>query len=86
MTQKRNLTIHFMDGTKIAYDFPQQIKDDLTMSSRIEALLDKQFIVIEGEGAIHLYPVCNIKSVQLHPVPDKLPDYVIKGAVAADTY
>lgn len=86
MTQKRNLTIHFVDGTKIAYDFPKQIEDDSAMSSKIEELLDKQFIVIEGDGAIHFYPVNNIKSVQLHPVPNKLPDYVITGAVAADTY
>ena len=86
MTQKRSVTIHFMDGTKIAYDFPQQIADDSTMSSKIEALLDKQFIAIEGDGAAHFYPVSNIKSIQLHPVPQKLPDYVIHGAVAADTY
>lgn len=86
MTQKRNLTIHFMDGTKIAYDFPQQFENDLTMSSKIEALLDKQFIVIEGDGAIHFYPVNNIKSLQLHPVPKKLPGYFIHGAVAIDTY
>ena len=37
MTQKRSVTIHFMDGTKIAYDFPQQIADDSTMSSKIGA-------------------------------------------------
>ena len=86
MTQKRNLTIHFVDGTKVAYDFPQQAEDNSTMSSKIESLLDKQFIVIEGDGAIHFYPVNNIKSLQLHPVPQKLPDYVIRGAVAADTY
>lgn len=86
MTQKRNLTIHFMDGTKVAYDFPEQVEDNSTMSSKIEALLDKPFIVIEGDGVVHFYPVNNIKSIQLHPVPDKLPDYVIHGAAAADTY
>ena len=86
MTQKRSMTIHFMDGTKVAYDFPKQVDDGSTMSSKIEALLNKQFIVIEGDGAIHLYPVNNIKSVQLHPVPQKMPDYFIRDAVAADTY
>ena len=86
MTQKRNMTIHFVDGTQVAYDFPKQVEDDSTMSSKIEALLDRQFIVIEGDGAIYFYPVNNIKSIQLHPVPQKLPDYVIHGAEAADTY
>lgn len=86
MTQKRNLTIHFMDGTKVAYDFPRQVEDKMTMSSKIEALLDKQFIVIEGDGVVHFYPVNNIKSIQLNPIPQKLPDFVIQGAEAADTY
>ena len=86
MPQERNMAIHFMDGTQVAYDFPKQIEDASAMSSKIEALLEKQFIVIEGDGVIHLYPVNNIKSIQLHPVPQKLPDFVIHGASAADTY
>jgi len=86
MSQKRNITIHFMDGTKVAYDFPRQVDDPARMSSKIEALLDKQFIVIEGDGAMHFYPVSNIKSIQLHPVPEKLPSYVIQSASATDTY
>jgi hypothetical protein len=80
------MTIQFTDGTKVAYDFPKQVVDASIISSKIEALLDKKFIVIEGDGAIHFYPVNNIKSIQLHPVPEKLPDYVIHSASAADTY
>lgn len=86
MTQKRHLTIHFMDGTKIAYDFPQRVEDIPNMSSKIAELLEKQFIVIEGDGTINFYPVNNIKSIQVHPVPEKLPDFVIMGAEVADTY
>ncbi|MCG6939357.1 MAG: hypothetical protein LJE83_14455 [Gammaproteobacteria bacterium] len=86
MAQKRNLTIHFMDGTIVAYDFPRQVENDSTISSKIASLLDKQYIVIEGDGAIHFYPVNNIKSIQLHPVPQKLPDFVIHSASAADKY
>jgi hypothetical protein len=75
-----------MDGTKLAYNFPKQIEDASVMSSKIETLLAKQYIVIEGDGIIQLYPVNNIKSIQLHSVPHKLPDFVIHGASAADIY
>jgi len=30
--------------------------------------------------------VNNIKSVQLHPVPEKLPEFVIQGASVVDVY
>ena len=86
MAQQRNMIINFMDGTKIAYDYPQQSVDDMQMIKRIETILEKQFLSIEGDGAVHLYPVCNIKSIQVHPVPDKLPESVIRGAQAVDLY
>ena len=86
MTQKRNMVIHFMDGTKIAYDFPKQVAAGLSVMSRVEKVLDKQYIVVEGDGVINFYPVNNIKSIQLYPTPDKLPDFVIHDAESVDLY
>lgn len=85
MTQKRNMVIYFMDGTKIAYDFPKQVEDQL-VSSRMAKILENQYLIIEEDGAMFFYPVSNIKSIQLYPVPKKLPDYVIHGAESVDTY
>jgi len=86
MAQQRNMIINFMDGTKIAYDYPQQSSDEMQMIKRIESIMEKQFLSIEGDGTIHLYPVCNIKSIQVHPVPEKLPESVIRGAHSVDLY
>lgn len=85
MAQKRNMVIHFMDGTKIAYDFPKQVEDQL-VTSRMTKLLENQYIVIEADGAMYFYPVNNIKSIQVYPIPNKLPDYVISDAESAETF
>ena len=80
MAEKRNIVIHFMDGTNIAYDFPKQVEDELSITSKISKLLEMQYLVIESDGVMQLYPVNNIKSVHVYPLPDKLPDFVIRGA------
>jgi hypothetical protein len=86
MSEQRNMVIHFMDGTKTAFDFPIQVKDPSTLISHLENILDKPYLMIESDGAVLMYPVNNIKSVQVYPCPNKLPDFVIKGASAVNTY
>lgn len=86
MAEKRNMVIHFMDGTKVVYDFPKQITDSNSISSRMEKLLSMQFLVIEGDGAMQFYPVANIKSIQVYPLPDAIPDFVIQGAESVEIF
>ena len=84
MTKKRYMTIHFMDGTKVAYDFPKQVEDQTSITSRMIKILEMQYIAIEADESVNLYPVNNIKSVQFYPVPDILPDTVIRDGVIID--
>ena len=84
MTEKRYMTIHFTDGTKVAFDFPKQPGDAASIGSRINKLLDMQYITIEADDTVNFYPVSNIKSIQIYPVPDILPDTTIRGAVVMD--
>ena len=86
MAEKRNMVIQFMDGTKLAYDFPKQVDDELSVASRIGRLLEMQYLVIECDGVMQLYPVTNIKSVHVYPLPDKLPEFVIRGAESVEIY
>lgn len=84
MTEKRYMTIHFIDGTKVAFDFPKQSGDAASIGSRMNKLLEMQYITIEADDTLHFYPVSNIKSIQAYPVPDILPDTTIRGAVVVD--
>jgi len=86
MSEKNNMVIHFMDGTKVVYDFPKHTEDSNAVTSRLKKLIDMQYVIIEADGALQFYPVANIKSVQVYPLPEKIPDFVIQGAESVEVY
>lgn len=79
MSEKRQLTIHFIDGNKICFDFPEQT-DPVNITKQVESLFKDQYLMIQAEGSIFLYPLQNIKSIQVYPAPEKLPTNLIKNA------
>ena len=82
---RRGMIIYFTDGTKKTLDFPQQLADtDSTAALRIKDALEARHLVIEAEGALIVIPFENVKYVQVHPVPKKLPPGVIRGASFKD--
>lgn len=80
MSQKRNMVIHFMDGTKVSYYFPKQVDPGASAINRMKKVMEHPYIIVSGDGAISFYPTNNIKSIQLYPAPDHLPDFVIQDA------
>jgi hypothetical protein len=84
-TPRRGMIIHFTDGSRKTLEFPQQMADtDSTTALRIKDALDARHIVLEAEGAPIVIPLDNVKYVQVHPAPKKLPPGVIKGASFKD--
>ncbi len=82
---RRGMIIHFTDGTKKTLEFPQQMADsDSTAALRIKDALEARHLVVEAEGALIVIPFDNVKYVQVHPAPKKLPPGVIKGASFKD--
>jgi len=80
MSEKRGLTIHFTDQTKMSFEFDKKVADESTVISRLEKILDKPYLMIEAEGAVLLFPMTSVKYLQTYPGPTHLPDYAIKGA------
>jgi len=80
MQQKNNMTIHFMDGSTVSYDFPKQVDNNAAIATRLSKLLEMQYVIVESDGALQFYPVNNIKSIQVYPLPEVFPDYIIRGA------
>jgi len=80
MAEKRDLTVHFMDGSKMSFSFPKQVTQDEFVSGRLDKILGKPALVVEADGAALMIPFCNIKYIQMYGVPKKLPDYVIRDA------
>ena len=59
------MTIHFIDGTNVSFDFPAQEANAYGSALLIEELLKSPYLLVEAEGGMLIYPVANIKSVQL---------------------
>jgi hypothetical protein len=80
----RRLTIHFTDGTSLAFAFPKQHEGPgHSVTQRVQELLRDQYLMLEVDGAVMLFPLANIKYVQASPAPDPLPANVIRGATLA---
>lgn len=84
MSEEARLTIHFTDGTQLTLRYPQPERADPALGSRIEALLEHQYFMVEVEGSVMLFPFTNIKYIQAHPAPHPLPPNIIRGARIED--
>jgi hypothetical protein len=80
MAKDRGLTIHFNDGSKVNFSFPRQVSRDEFVGLRTEKILGQHSLLLEADGALMVIPFSSIKYMQLTPIPQKLPDYVIKEA------
>ena len=77
---RRFATIHFIDGTKLSLSAPVQVDNLALMASRIQKSLESPTLALEAEGELIVIPTANIKYMQVHPAPERLPDSVIRGA------
>jgi hypothetical protein len=88
MDSSRGLTINFMDGTKVSYNFPEQGANSAAKQLRLEEFFKHPFLIVLADGVLTLFPVSNIKSIQM-PVSEregdevKLPSHVIRNATLA---
>lgn len=80
MAEDRDMTVHFMDGSKMSFSFPKQVTHDEFVSGRLDKILAKPALIVEADGAALIIPFSNIKYIQMYGVPTKLPDYVIRNA------
>jgi hypothetical protein len=86
MTDKRYLTIHFTDGSKLSVTFPKQSDENYQIASRVQKALDANQLAIEIGDEFFVIPMNNIKYLQVNPRPDILPDSVIRGGALNPDY
>lgn len=84
MEPTRGLTVHFVDGTKVSYGFPQQEAQLEAMKTRLQQTLNSPFLMVVADGILTAFPMANIKAIQV-PVDDTkvgaaLPPTTIRGA------
>ena len=81
MPERRGITIHFMDGTKMKLDFPKQVEKPSAL--KLKEILSARHLVAETEGVLLVFPFDNIKYIEAFPAPAALPDFAIHGASIA---
>ena len=86
---RRDLTINFMDGSKASFAFSMEGRNAAAKQIKLEEFLKSPFVMIMGEGVLRLYPVTNIKSIELtidtgEAEHMRLPAQLISGATRGD--
>ena len=85
MPDKRGITIHFTDDSKIKLDFPRQSENDASAQLKLDDVLKKRYMLFEADGALLMIPFENVRYVQLYPAPAEIPGHTyIRGASARD--
>lgn len=84
MNDRRDLTIHFIDGSKMSLAFPKQAGNPNAILVKLNDALAARHLLVEADGALLMIPFENIKYVQSYPAPDGLPAYTIKAASISD--
>ena len=78
MSETRWITIYFTDGTDISFKFPDQEIADHLVQSAFERILGQQMLLLEGEGAVYMFPYSNVKYIKVQPAPESLPEGTIQ--------
>jgi hypothetical protein len=80
----RGLRIHFVDGSTLAVDVPEQRDNEVAAELARAAILKDRMIAIEADGCLHYVPFDNVKYLSVYPVPGKPGKNVIRGATLRD--
>ena len=72
------LILTYTDGTREQFRFPAQA-DQFQVSGLIEKLLGSAVLSLQLDNRLLIIPSANIRSVELFPVPDKLPDVILQN-------
>ena len=80
MADKREMTIHYMDGSQMKIDFPVQAPNESAQVIKLREALAARHLIVEADGALLIIPFENIKYIQAYPAPAKLPEHAIRAA------
>ena len=76
MKRDRSITLHFIDGTKITFDFPEQTTSIAGKTLRFEEFITNNNVLIEADGSLLVFPMANIKYAQFSITEAFAPDLV----------
>ncbi|MEB3288847.1 MAG: hypothetical protein VKI82_02965 [Leptolyngbya sp.] len=83
-TLTTQITITFNNGAVQTYGLTERQTDPVQMASRLKNLMEASTFSLEVENRLVIIPMHNIRTIEVSPAPDKLPDLVLRQAVSLD--
>jgi len=80
VAERRGITIYLVDGSKLRLDFPKQTLNETGTVLKLKEILAARQIVAEVDVVLLVIPFDNVRYIEAHPAPSKLPEYIIRGA------
>ena len=59
------ISLEFSDGARIKYSFPAQSANSAARQMKMEDFLKGRHLVIQTEGRLMVYPIANIRAIEL---------------------
>ena len=89
MTPTLFIAIEFSDGSRKKFSFPAQSPNSAARQMKFEDFLKGRHLVIQSEGRLLIYPIDNIKAIELSTGGSnlegvKLPLHTIRDAKLQD--
>ncbi|HKU71501.1 MAG TPA: hypothetical protein VJQ51_11740 [Burkholderiales bacterium] len=85
MAERRGITIHFNDGSKLSANFPKQAANDYAAMMKVDDVLKKRYILMEADDTFMMIPFENIRYIQIYPAPKEVPNHTyLKGVSLID--
>lgn len=75
-----NLTIHYTNGKQQHFEFisPEvRVGEQANLGTRLHKMLTSDPIILELADKLLVIPIHNIQSIEISPVPPKLPEGII---------
>ena len=82
MSQMIRMKIQYIDGTDQTFEWEPHPEDveAANMVSNLQKSLHEEYILLEMGDKFMIIPKQNIKTIEINPVPPKLPPTAIHGA------
>ena len=78
---QRRAIFHFTDNTTLALEWPKQdMQHYVFLAEALRKAVEADRLLVEVEGNLMVIQTRNVKYVELSPVPDQLPEDVIRNA------
>lgn len=75
---KLYVSVYYVNGETQTFGFERQLPDH-AISGRIDDILKSGYLMFESENILTAIPLTNVLRIDVAPVPEALPDTVIKN-------